>query len=82
VLRDTIGAPLPPADRADYDRNIASARAQLDEATFAEAWAAGRSMPLDRAIAYAQERPLLPEQPQAALPPAAQERPYLLIPPA
>jgi len=28
-------------------------RAQLDEATFAQAWAAGRTMTLEQAVAYA-----------------------------
>jgi hypothetical protein len=40
-------------DRADYDRDFAAVRAQLDEATFAAAWAAGQAMPLKQAIAEA-----------------------------
>ncbi len=43
----------PPADRAEYDRNVAAARAQLDESTFNAAWAEGRAMTLEQAIAYA-----------------------------
>ena len=38
------------AYRADYDRDMESVRAQLDEATFAKAWAEGRTMPLEQAI--------------------------------
>jgi hypothetical protein len=38
---------------AEYDRTVAAVRAQLDEATFAAAWAAGRTMTLDEAIAEA-----------------------------
>jgi hypothetical protein len=34
-----------------YDR--AAARAQLDDATFAAAWAEGRAMTVEQAIAYA-----------------------------
>ncbi|MBI3973469.1 MAG: adenylate/guanylate cyclase domain-containing protein [Chloroflexi bacterium] len=53
ALREAIGAPLPPADRADYDRDVAVVRAGLGEATFATAWAEGRAMSLEQAVAYA-----------------------------
>ena len=33
--------------------SIAAARAQLDDATFAAAWAAGRALSLEQAIDYA-----------------------------
>ena len=36
-----------------YERQLLAARAQLGEATFAAAWAAGRAMNLEQAIAYA-----------------------------
>jgi predicted ATPase/class 3 adenylate cyclase len=52
TLRDSIGA-APPANRTDYDRIVAAARAQLDEAIFAAAWAEGQAMTLEQAIAYA-----------------------------
>jgi non-specific serine/threonine protein kinase len=53
VLREALNAPLSPADRADYDHNVAAARAALGEETFAAAWAQGRSSPLEQVIAYA-----------------------------
>jgi predicted ATPase/transcriptional regulator with XRE-family HTH domain len=55
ILFDTIGLSLAlgPEVRADYDRYVAAARAQLDEATWAAAWAEGRAMSLDQAVAYA-----------------------------
>lgn len=40
-------------DREMYDRGIASARAQLDDAAFEAAWAAGRALPSEDAIDYA-----------------------------
>ncbi len=43
----------PPVEQADVDRELAAARAQLDESTFAAAQAAGRAMSMDEAIAYA-----------------------------
>jgi tetratricopeptide (TPR) repeat protein len=54
-LRQTIGCRPAPAARATYERAIASARAQLGEEAFAAAWAAGRAMTLEQAIAYALE---------------------------
>jgi hypothetical protein len=45
ALRETLGAPLPPVYRADYEREVATARAQLGEQLFDIAWSQGRSMP-------------------------------------
>jgi predicted ATPase/class 3 adenylate cyclase/Tfp pilus assembly protein PilF len=50
-LFDASLAPLTLAERSDYHDTVAAARAQLDPATFAAAWARGRAMPLDQAIA-------------------------------
>jgi tetratricopeptide (TPR) repeat protein len=44
-----------PGFRAAYDRYVAAARAQLDEGMFAAAWAAGRRMTMEQAIAEALE---------------------------
>ena len=41
------------SDQIEYDRNVAAVRAQLDEATFATAWAEGRVMTLEQAVDYA-----------------------------
>jgi predicted ATPase/DNA-binding CsgD family transcriptional regulator len=40
-------------DQVEHDRYVAAARAQLDEATFAAAWAEGQAMTMEEAIAYA-----------------------------
>jgi hypothetical protein len=53
VLRQTFSVPLPPGERPAYERRLASARAQLDEATWLAAWAEGQAMTLEQAIAYA-----------------------------
>ncbi|MDQ5850809.1 MAG: tetratricopeptide repeat protein [Chloroflexota bacterium] len=44
-----------PAQRREYERHLAAARAQLDEATFAAAWAEGRAMTREQTMAYALE---------------------------
>jgi hypothetical protein len=55
TLFNTIGLSLAQGleVRADYDRFVAAAWDQLDAATFAAAWAEGRAMSLDQAIAEA-----------------------------
>jgi tetratricopeptide (TPR) repeat protein len=53
LLLNVTGGQLEPTVRAEYDRNLAVARAQLDEATFAAAWAEGRMFSLEQAMAYA-----------------------------
>ena len=49
-LRETIGTPLPPVYRADYEHSVAAARTQLGEKTFAAAWAEGRTMTPEQAL--------------------------------
>jgi hypothetical protein len=57
ALREALGIIVVPNDRAEYDRIVESARARLGEATFASAWAEGRAMSLEQAIALALEGP-------------------------
>lgn len=52
ALYERIGA-VDRSDRARYDPNISGVRAQLSEEVLAAAWAEGRSMTLEQAIAYA-----------------------------
>ena len=53
ALRETVGVPLPPSELADHHRGVAAVRARLGEPAFAAAWAAGRALPLEEAIAEA-----------------------------
>jgi predicted ATPase/DNA-binding SARP family transcriptional activator len=53
TLRDAVGTPLPPYDRAAYEHHLAALRAGLGEAAFAAAWAEGQAMTLEAAAAYA-----------------------------
>lgn len=54
---ERMGAAPQPADQPDLDRNIAAVRAQLDPTTFAAAWAKGRAMSLEQAVASTLEHP-------------------------
>jgi ATP/maltotriose-dependent transcriptional regulator MalT len=51
ALRDSLGIPLPPVYRADYERSLAAVRAQLGEQAFAAAWAEGENMTWEQALA-------------------------------
>ena len=51
ALREALGTPLPPVDRASYQRAVTSSRTQLGEQAFARAWAEGRTMSLEQVLA-------------------------------
>jgi predicted ATPase/class 3 adenylate cyclase len=53
ALRQVIGSPILPSERADYDRSVAAVRAGLGEEAFAKAWAEGRRMSTEEAIQLA-----------------------------
>jgi ATP/maltotriose-dependent transcriptional regulator MalT len=66
ALRDTIAVPLRPVSRAEYDRDLARARTQLDALAWQAAWGTGRAMSLEQAIAEAER--VSPEPQQAVAP--------------
>ncbi len=51
MLREVMGTPLHPVYRANYEQARAQARATLGEQTFRTAWAEGRSMTPEQALA-------------------------------
>jgi non-specific serine/threonine protein kinase len=53
ACRERLQMPVPAEETRRYTRDLAAARAQLDEESFATAWAEGRAMPSEVAIAYA-----------------------------
>ena len=53
ALRATLNRPLPPVEQADLERWIARVRGTVDTARWVAAEAAGRALPLERAIAEA-----------------------------
>jgi tetratricopeptide (TPR) repeat protein len=54
ALRERAGTPLKGIDQAEYAGDLAAARRGLSEAAFAAAWAAGRALPLEDALAEAE----------------------------
>jgi predicted ATPase/DNA-binding NarL/FixJ family response regulator len=52
-LRDAIGAPLAPSERASYDMVIAAARSALSEPQLAAIWAEARSLSVPAAVQLA-----------------------------
>ena len=70
ALRTVMGTPLPPGERASHEHAVATVCADLDEAAFAQAWAVGRAMPLEQAIAAAvqvREQGRSQQEPQTVL---------------
>jgi tetratricopeptide (TPR) repeat protein len=53
TLRRGMGAPVRPADRPAIEAVLAAARTALDVTTFADAWAAGETLPLEQTVAFA-----------------------------
>jgi non-specific serine/threonine protein kinase len=51
--RERDGRPVEPVYRAEFERDAAVSRWALGEAAFAAAWAAGRALPLEQAVAEA-----------------------------
>jgi len=68
VLREAIGTPMHPVDRAPYERARAQVRATLGEQAFRVAWAEGRGLTPEQALAtqeadLPQKPPLPPSSP-------------------
>jgi non-specific serine/threonine protein kinase len=53
ALREAMGAPPPPPHRAHYERYLNAARGRVGAAAWTTAWAAGRALPREEAIALA-----------------------------
>ncbi len=63
AIRDALGIPIPPIERADHERSVSSARVHLGEKAFTAAWGQGRSMTPKQALAA---KGLKPAPPPAA----------------
>ena len=53
ALRQTLGAPLPPAEHARMERSLEPARQALPGTASAAAWMEGWAMPPEKALEYA-----------------------------
>jgi predicted ATPase/DNA-binding CsgD family transcriptional regulator len=67
-LREAVGVPIPFVERADYERLVAGVRTRLGGQAFATAWAQGRTMTPEQALA-AQGRVALSPPTRPAAPP-------------
>jgi predicted ATPase/DNA-binding CsgD family transcriptional regulator len=70
TVRDAGGVPIPPLERADYEREVSAARVHLGEKAFASAWEEGRAMTPEQALAS-----------QEGAPAPKQSTPVLMTPP-
>ena len=55
AVRTALSVPVRPADRRRYDRDVTAVCTALGPDAFAAAWAAGRALSLEQAIAEALE---------------------------
>jgi predicted ATPase/DNA-binding CsgD family transcriptional regulator len=64
-LRESMGVPIPASSRTGYEHSVSAARTQLDEEAFASAWAQGRGISPEQAIAVreVEPAPAIPLQP-------------------
>ena len=53
ALREAAASPILGIERPEYDEKVARLRAELDEAALRSAWAEGREMKADEAVAFA-----------------------------
>ncbi|HMA32918.1 MAG TPA: tetratricopeptide repeat protein [Chloroflexia bacterium] len=53
ALREAIGAPMPPPDRAHHDRILADLRASGDDSAWLAEWSAGRRLTTDQMVTCA-----------------------------
>ena len=81
ALRETIGAAMFETDRQALAPRIAELRGAIGAEAFAAAWAEGRSLPFDAALALAAAVPPPPARPLPPPPPAptAPDRPVLVV---
>jgi predicted ATPase/DNA-binding CsgD family transcriptional regulator len=71
VLREVTGSPAEPMEQASIETSSATARSALGDTAFATAWAEGRALPFEDAVAFALDQAA--EQPPsvaASSPPA------------
>jgi DNA-binding CsgD family transcriptional regulator len=68
---EAMGMRMQPADLAQHQRNVAEVRAAMDAEAFQQAWAEGRTMSVEDALAYVQDTS--PDEPPMA--PASLSRP-------
>jgi non-specific serine/threonine protein kinase len=52
-MRDLLRAPVHPVERPRYDQSVAALLPELGEESFSAAWAEGRLMTMEQAVAYA-----------------------------
>jgi predicted ATPase/class 3 adenylate cyclase len=55
ALRESVGLPMTPFEHMEYEREVNDLRANMDRTEYTRAWAEGRSLSMEQAIAFAME---------------------------
>jgi tetratricopeptide (TPR) repeat protein len=58
TFRNILGIPIPQVDQPYYESSLSQLRSQLKEAAVSAAWAEGRAMSVEQAVAYALAEPI------------------------
>lgn len=53
ALREALNSHMTPLERPEYDQAVAALHGQMDGASLTQAWAEGRTLSMDEAVAYA-----------------------------
>jgi len=56
ILRENINIPMNPPEHVEYDREVNDLHANMDKSIFENAWAEGRALTMENAIAFALEK--------------------------
>jgi DNA-binding NarL/FixJ family response regulator len=65
VLSNSTSSHLDPADQQEFERNLAIARVQMNDADWERAWSKGQILTLDEAVTYALTSARAPAPPNA-----------------
>jgi ATP/maltotriose-dependent transcriptional regulator MalT len=68
TLRQDLGVPIPPVERATYEQAVATASSQLGVRAFAAAWAKGRAMTLEQVLEASEPTSASPAKVQITYP--------------
>jgi hypothetical protein len=55
-IREAMASSMDPFDRAEYERNLQTLRAELGQAKFRAAWEVGRALTMEQALEAALEK--------------------------
>jgi hypothetical protein len=59
ILRENTALPMTPVEQVEYEHEVNDLRLNMDQSAFTRAWAEGRAMSMEQAIALALENGII-----------------------